>query len=134
MKCHTEVDQSDLNYRMECSSCECNRRAKEDAKPNSLSVRELNAVIATAPHPHGQKFPCAKNWKRVDVAGVETYVGDTSYIVTLNNKISTDVEEINRNWISLEKTVTRYLECEGFIAEGTVVYVGLQRVSIKNPF
>lgn len=102
-------------------------------KPNTLSVRELNAVVATAPHPHGKKFPYAKEWKRVDVVGVETYVGDTSYIVTLNEKLPADVEEMNRNGISLEEAVTWYLKCEGFITEGLVVYVGLQRINLRKP-
>lgn len=37
IKCHIEVDQSQLNYRMECSSCERKRRDEEDedARRNS---------------------------------------------------------------------------------------------------
>lgn len=37
MKCHTEVEQSDLNYRMECSRCERKRRDEEDDSNKSLT-------------------------------------------------------------------------------------------------
>lgn len=101
---------------------------------NTVSVEELNAVIRTVLNsPPGLHISDAKVWKRVDVNGVETYVGDTSYIITFNEKISSDVKEATHYGISLEKTVKKYLKSEGFIEEGLVVYVGLQRVSVQNP-
>lgn len=46
MKCHKEVDQSDLNYRMECSDCERKRRDEEDS-PSLMTKMAMGDMLGT---------------------------------------------------------------------------------------
>lgn len=100
--------------------------------PNTLSPLELNALISTMPTEDGTKFAYAKEWQRVDVGKLETYVGDRLYVITLVEKLPETMDEVEANGLSAEETVIRYLQGEGFIDE-EFVYVGLQRFDLQNP-
>jgi hypothetical protein len=70
-------------------------------------------------------------WKRVDVGTLETYVGDSLYVITLIDQLPTSLEEAASNGLSAEDTVIRYLQGEGFLGE-EFVYLGLQRFDKNN--
>jgi hypothetical protein len=100
-------------------------------KESNISMPELNALVHGFPCEDGP-LPPAKNWVRVDVGDLETYVGDRLYVVTLVETLPDSVEEIKQFGASAEATVIKYLQGEGFI-DNEFLYIGLQRFDLQNP-
>lgn len=99
---------------------------------NTLTPRELDAVIRSLPLDDLGLIPRPKVWKRVDCGNTEVYVGDRLYIVALVEKLPESIDELTTTQLNTEDTVVKYLRGEGFIDE-EYAYVGMQRFSLKNP-
>ena len=99
---------------------------------NTLNPQELNAIIRNIPPDNHGAFAIPKGWTRVDVGNLETYVGDSIYIITLIEKLPRTMTEMESDNMSVEQVVTKYLRDEGFIGE-EYAYIGLQRFDLANP-
>lgn len=99
-------------------------------KTNTLSPEDCNALIQRMPCESGP-LPSATTWQRVDVGFLETYVGDSLYVITLIERLPKTIDEVQSQGESVEETVIRYLQGEGFVGE-QFVYLGLQRFDKDN--
>lgn len=99
---------------------------------DTLTPRELDAIIRSIPPDEDGPFIAPKKWARVDVGNLETYIGDKLYVVTLVEKLPETIDELEANNESAEKIVIRYLQNEGFIDE-EYAYVGMQQLDLRKP-
>ena len=110
-------------------------RSNKDVKaPDTLSVRELDAIIRSMSLDDDtrQSFPPPKKWKRVDVGETECYVGDELCVVSLIEKQPETMAELTENQCNTEDTIIKYLQSEGWIGK-EYIYVGLQRFNLNKP-
>ena len=100
---------------------------------NTLTPRELDALIRTVPLNEmvPEPLPKPKKWVRVDCGQTEVYVGDRLYIVALVEKIPDSEDEVVATQLSVEETVVKYLQSEGFI-DRDYAYIGMQRFKINK--
>jgi hypothetical protein len=76
-------------------------------------------------------FSVPKQWQRIDVGHIETYVGDETIVIGMVTIIPKTRKEMEDNNKKAEKIIIKYLQSEGFI--GTeYVYVGLQTFNLKR--
>lgn len=99
-------------------------------KPN-ISPEELNWYIMSAPNLLGKPLPPAKQWSRIDVGQIETYVGDGVYVIAVVNKRPADAEEMKENGVKAQKLVVSYLMSEGFI-DKDFLFIGLQTFDLGS--
>lgn len=74
----------------------------------------------------------AKVWQRIDVGDQETYVGDSSFVITIIKHPPASVEEMNENCKKVQPIVIRYLLGEGFITDA-YLYMALQELDLRRP-
>ena len=67
----------------------------------------------------------------MDVGTTEVYVGDELYVIAMVNARPITRDIMKKNNDAVEKTVTRYLQAEGFI-NNEYVYVGMQTLKLDD--